>query len=92
MQHAHHRKPRQLHTNKAIYSNPKVSGDPVLKAFREQLDEAEPMPNRPEMTMVWSPATTAMNKIVKGNASVDAALKEAAGSIQESISALRKGK
>ena len=83
---------RQLHTNKAIYSNPKVSGDPVLKAFREQLDEAEPMPNRPEMTMVWSPATTAMNKIVKGNASVDAALKEAAGSIQESISALRKGK
>jgi arabinogalactan oligomer / maltooligosaccharide transport system substrate-binding protein len=83
---------RQLHTNKAIYANPKVSGDPVLKAFRDQLDNAVPMPNRPEMTMVWSPATTAMNKIVKGNASVDAALKEASGTIQESISALRRGK
>jgi arabinogalactan oligomer / maltooligosaccharide transport system substrate-binding protein len=83
---------RQLHTNKAIYANPKVSGDPVLKAFRDQLDNAEPMPNRPEMTMVWSPATTAMNKIVKGNASVEAALKEAAGTMQDSIAALRKGK
>lgn len=83
---------RQLHTNKAIYSNPKVAADPVLKAFREQLDFADPMPNRPEMTMVWSPATTAMNKIVKGNASVEAALKEAAGTMQDSIAALRKGK
>jgi len=83
---------RQLHTNKAIYNDPKVSGDPVLKAFREQLENAEPMPNRPEMTMVWSPATTAMNKIVKGNASVEAALKEAAGTMQDSIAALRKGK
>ena len=83
---------RQLHTNKAVYSNPKVSGDPVLKAFRDQLDNAEPMPNRPEMTMVWSPATTAMNKIVKGNATVEAALKEAAGAMQDSIAALRKPK
>jgi arabinogalactan oligomer/maltooligosaccharide transport system substrate-binding protein len=83
---------RQLHTSKAIYANPKVSGDPVLRAFREQLENAVPMPNRPEMTMVWSPATTAMNKIVKGNASVEAALKEAAATIQDSISALRKGK
>jgi arabinogalactan oligomer/maltooligosaccharide transport system substrate-binding protein len=83
---------RQLHTNKAVYNDPKVSGDPVLKAFREQLENAEPMPNRPEMTMVWSPATTAMNKIVKGNASVEAALKEAAGTMQDSIGALRKGK
>lgn len=83
---------RQLHTNKNIYNNPKVSGDPVLKAFRDQLENAEPMPNRPEMTMVWSPATTAMNKIVKGNASVEAALKEAAGTMAESIAALRKSK
>lgn len=83
---------RQLHTNKAVYDNPKVSGDPVLKAFRDQLDSAEPMPNRAEMTMVWSPATTAMNKIVKGNATVEAALKEAAGAMQESIAALRKAK
>ncbi len=83
---------RQLHTNKAIYNDKRVSGDIVLKGFRDQLDSAEAMPNRPEMTMVWSPATTAMNKIVKGNASVEAALKEAAGTMAESIAALRKSK
>lgn len=83
---------RQLHTNKAVYNDKRVSGDVVLKAFRDQLDSAEAMPNRPEMTMVWSPATTAMNKIVKGNASIEAALKEASGTMQDSISALRKSK
>jgi arabinogalactan oligomer / maltooligosaccharide transport system substrate-binding protein len=83
---------RQLHTNKAIYNDKRVSGDPVLKGFRDQLENAEPMPNRPEMTMVWSPVATAMNKIAKGNASVEAALKEASGTIADSIAALRKSK
>jgi arabinogalactan oligomer/maltooligosaccharide transport system substrate-binding protein len=83
---------RQLHTNKNVYNDKRVASDVVLKGFRDQLDSAEAMPNRPEMTMVWSPATTAMNKIVKGNASVEAALKEAAGTIQDSIAALRKSK
>jgi arabinogalactan oligomer/maltooligosaccharide transport system substrate-binding protein len=83
---------RQLHTHKAVYDNPQVKADPMLQAFRAQLDHAEPMPNRPEMTMVWSPVTTAMNKIVKGNATVEAALKEADGAIKESVAALRKGK
>lgn len=83
---------RQLHTNKNVYNDKRVSVDPVLKGFRDQLDNAEAMPNRPEMTMVWSPATTAMNKIVKGNATVEAALKEAAGTMTDSIAALRKSK
>lgn len=83
---------RQLHTHKAVYDNPQVKADPMLQAFRAQLDNAEPMPNRPEMTMVWSPVTTAMNKIVKGNATVEAALKEADGAVKDSVAALRKGK
>jgi arabinogalactan oligomer/maltooligosaccharide transport system substrate-binding protein len=83
---------RQLHTNKNVYNDKRISGDPVLMAFRSQLDAAEVMPNRPEMTMVWSPATTAMNKIVKGNATPEAAMKEAAATIQDSINALRKTK
>ena len=49
------------------------------------------MPNQAEMTMVWSPATTAMNKIVKGASTPEAALKEASETIQASINALRKG-
>lgn len=83
---------RQLHTNAAVYKDKRVSGDVVLKAFHDQLSSAEAMPNRAEMTMMWSPATTAMNKIVKGNASPEAAIKEAADAIQDSINALHKGR
>jgi arabinogalactan oligomer/maltooligosaccharide transport system substrate-binding protein len=83
---------RQLHTNAAVYDDPRVANDAVLKAFHNQLQSAEPMPNRAEMTMMWSPATTAMNKVVKGNATPEAALKEASDAIQESINALRKGR
>ena len=42
-----------------------VATDPVLQAFRKQVEVAVPMPNLAEMTMVWSPATTAMNKVKK---------------------------
>ena len=83
---------RQLHTNANIYKDKRVSGDVILKAFHDQLNSAEPMPNRAEMTMVWSPATTAMNKIVKGASTPEAALKEASDAIQESVNALRKGR
>ena len=48
------------------------------------------MPNRPEMTMVWSPATTAMNKIVKKTATPQAAMAEAQKDVVERIAALRK--
>jgi arabinogalactan oligomer/maltooligosaccharide transport system substrate-binding protein len=82
---------RQLHTNAAIYKDKRVAGDVVLKAFHDQLSSAEPMPNQAEMTMVWSPATTAMNKIVKGASTPEAALKEASETIQASVNALRKG-
>lgn len=83
---------RQLHTNKRIYADKRVSGDRILKAFHDQLSNAESMPNRAEMTMVWSPATTAMNKITKGSSTPDAAIKEASATIQEGINALRKAR
>jgi arabinogalactan oligomer/maltooligosaccharide transport system substrate-binding protein len=83
---------RQLHTNAAIYKDKRVASDFVLNAFHNQLSSAEPMPNLAEMTMMWSPVTTAMNKVVKGNATPEAALKEASDAIQESINALRKGR
>ena len=83
---------RQLHTNASVYDDKRVADDPVLKAFHNQLSSAEPMPNLAEMTMMWSPATTAMNKIVKGNATPEAAIREASDAIQQSIDALRKGR
>ncbi|NTU51401.1 MAG: hypothetical protein HGA94_03060 [Candidatus Aminicenantes bacterium] len=51
-----------------------VAKDPILKAFKEQVDVAIPMPNVPEMTMMWSPATTAMNTATRGSATPKVAL------------------
>jgi arabinogalactan oligomer/maltooligosaccharide transport system substrate-binding protein len=62
----------------------------VLKAFRQQVDVGVPMPNLPEMTMVWSPATTAMNTIVKKAAPPKAALDQAQKEVLDRISKLRK--
>lgn len=82
----------QLPTNKAVYDDPRVAGNPTLAGFRKQLDTAVPMPNYAEMTLMWSPVTTAMNKIVKGSATPEAALKEAQANVTESIGKLRRGK
>lgn len=81
---------RQTPANEAVYDLPEVAGDPVLRAFREQVEVAVPMPNVPEMTMLWSPATTAMNLTVKGSASPKAALERAQKEVVERIQALRR--
>jgi arabinogalactan oligomer/maltooligosaccharide transport system substrate-binding protein len=81
---------RQTPANKNVYSDPKVAGDAVLAAFRKQVEVAVPMPNVPEMTMVWSPATTAMNTITKKAATPKAALDAAQKEVEQRIADLRK--
>ena len=83
---------RQLHTNKAVYTHKEVANDPVLAAFRQQLDTAIPMPNFAEMTVMWSPATTAMNTIIRRAATPQAALDTAQRTVEKDIAALRKGR
>ena len=82
----------QLPTNKAIYTDPRVMKNATLQGFRKQLDTAVPMPNYAEMTLMWSPVTTAMNKIVKGSATPEAALKEAQETVKGNIAKLRKSR
>lgn len=81
---------RQTPANKAVYSDPAVAGDATLSAFRKQVEVAVPMPNLPEMTMVWSPATTAMNTIVKKSATPKAAMDQAQAKVVADVAALRK--
>jgi arabinogalactan oligomer/maltooligosaccharide transport system substrate-binding protein len=83
---------RQLHTNKAVYTHKEVADDPILAAFRKQLDTATPMPNFAEMTVMWSPATTAMNTIVRGAATPQVALDTAQRTVEKDIAALRKSR
>lgn len=81
---------RQTPSSKAVYDDPKVKADPILAAFRRQVDAAVPMPNVPEMTMVWSPATTAMNTIVKKSSTPKAAMDFAQKKVEADVAALRK--
>lgn len=82
----------QLPANAAIYTHKEVADNPVLSAFRSQLATAIPMPNYAEMTLMWSPVTTAMNTIVKGSASPEIALTRAQQQMEADIAALRKGR
>jgi arabinogalactan oligomer / maltooligosaccharide transport system substrate-binding protein len=77
---------------RAIYDDPRVANHPILGAFKKQVDVAVPMPNLPEMTMVWSPATTALNKINKGSTSPKDALDVAQRAVEKDIAGLRKAK
>jgi arabinogalactan oligomer/maltooligosaccharide transport system substrate-binding protein len=80
---------RQTPANKGIYNDPQVAADPILKAFRVQVENAVAMPNYAEMAMFWSPVTTAMNAITRGGnpkAALDLAQKE----VLERIAQLRK--
>jgi arabinogalactan oligomer/maltooligosaccharide transport system substrate-binding protein len=81
---------RQTPANRAVYDDPAVARDPVLQAFRKQVEVAVPMPNVPEMTMVWSPATTAMNLIVKHAETPKAAMDQAQKDVEERIAKLKR--
>jgi arabinogalactan oligomer/maltooligosaccharide transport system substrate-binding protein len=81
---------RQTPANKGVYADPQVAGDPILKAFRQQVDTAVPMPNLPEMSMMWTPATTAMNTIVAKTATPKQALDQAQKEMIERITSLLK--
>ncbi|MFP2902156.1 extracellular solute-binding protein [Corallococcus sp. 4LFB] len=81
---------RQSPSNMAVYQDAKVAADPLLKAMKTQVDVAVPMPNLPEMSMVWTPATSAMNTVFKNTATPKAALDAAQKSVAKDVAGLRK--
>lgn len=83
---------RQSPALSAVYDDPRVKADWVLAAFRKQVEVAVPMPNLPEMTMMWSPATTALNKINAGSTSPRDALGTAQKAVEKDVANLRKAR
>ncbi len=81
---------RQTPANAAVYADPKVAADPELTLFRKQVEVGIPMPNVPEMTMVWSPATTAMNVIIHKRGTPQEAMATAQKEVRERIAKLRQ--
>ena len=82
---------RQTPTLKEVYNLDEVKNDKILAGLMDQARMGIPMPNRPEMTMVWSPATTAMNSIIKGSATPEQAFKTAQEQVEKDVARLRKG-
>jgi arabinogalactan oligomer/maltooligosaccharide transport system substrate-binding protein len=83
---------RQSPAVKAVYDDAKVASDGVLAAFRKQVEVAVPMPNLPEMSMVWSPATAAQGKVNRGAAAPKDALTVAPEAVLKSVAGLHKAK
>ena len=81
---------RQTPANKLVYNDPQVGNDPILKVFRQQVETAVPMPNLAEMSMMWTPASSAMAAVVQKSATVKAALDQAQKEVVESVKLLRK--
>ncbi|MCG8443756.1 MAG: extracellular solute-binding protein, partial [Caulobacterales bacterium] len=79
----------QLHSNRAVYDHPDVRANQAVQAFRAQLATAVATPNRPEMTLVWSPADRAMNMIARGAATPEAALANLQGEVAGAVDALK---
>ncbi len=51
---------------KSVYDLPEVKNDKYLPKFKAQIENSLPMPSIPQMTSVWSPASTAINAAVNG--------------------------
>jgi len=83
-------KGKMISASKSVYLDKAILADPIILGFRAQVKQSLPMPNAPEMTMVWSPVTTAMNKAFLKALSPSDALTEAQDSVVESIKRLRE--
>lgn len=57
---------RQVVANTAVYADPQISRDPVLRTFRAQLEHTVPMPKVEAMRMVWTPYQNALGEVLAG--------------------------
>lgn len=79
----------QLPASSAAYGDPRLAGNSVISAFKAQGALAVPMPNQPEMTLVWSPADRAMKRFTKMETSAQAAWDDCQKEVQVAIQSLR---
>ncbi len=52
--------------NKNVYETAEIKADKYLPKFKEQIKYSLPMPSIPQMTFVWSPASTAIAAVING--------------------------
>ena len=81
---------RQTPANKDVYNDAQVGSDATIKVFRSQVEVAVPMPNLAEMSMMWTPATSAMTSVVQRTSTPKAALDLAQKELEAAVGLLRK--
>ncbi|MCU0882295.1 MAG: extracellular solute-binding protein [Hyphomonadaceae bacterium] len=83
------RKGGQLPSSRGAYDLPDVAANPVIQAFRAQQATAVATPNSPEMTLVWTPAETALRRIIKGETTPAAAMADLQREVGVALEALK---
>jgi len=68
---------RQAVTSQIAAADPAIATDPILSAFRTQLDAAVPMPSVPEMAATWEPQARALRRVTRHALTPEAAAKAA---------------
>ncbi|WP_308365519.1 MULTISPECIES: extracellular solute-binding protein [unclassified Microbulbifer] len=82
----------QLPANLAAFEHPTVAADKNAMAFRRQLDTAVPIPNLPEMTLLWMPLENVLKKVVKGAARPAPEMHRLQRRLEREIAALDPGR
>ena len=59
---------RQVVPNRAAWTDPLLTADPVMATFRAQLEHTAVMPSDPAIRLVWTPYKTALGDILAGRA------------------------
>lgn len=75
--------------NIEAYKNDAVKNHPFIPIFRKQAEVAIPMPNIPEMKMVWTPFDLAIGKVLNETKKPKEALDEAQAKALEDINKFR---
>jgi maltose-binding protein MalE len=68
------RRARQVVPNRAAHEVEDLRADPVMAAFRRQLERAVVMPATPAMRLVWTPYKTALQRVIERGEDPSAAL------------------
>lgn len=75
--------------NAACYDDPRVADDPLVQAMRETAQIAVPMPNIPEMDVMWTVTSNLLTNVNLSGKDVDSALADALKEAKSLIANMR---
>lgn len=72
--------------NEKAYENTEVASNEMVQAIRKTADTAEPMPNIPQMSVMWGPTEEFLAAVNKSDADIDSAAEEYEQAAETAIS------